>query len=154
MFPVLQTTFAFTSAPARRNCQINRRLFEKVVELRATVLSSEEKVTQMERSERKLTVRERIALLRDEGTEMLEVGLFAGLNMPYGNVLNASNTVAVATVAGELCVISANDWMFKGGTVYPISVKKQLRAQEIATQNRLPCIYLVDSGGAFLPLQV
>ena len=74
--------------------------------------------------------------------------------MPYGDVYNASNAVAVVKVAGETCVVSANDWTIKGGTVYPVSLKKQLRAQEIAMENRLPCIYLVDSGGAFLPLQV
>ena len=60
----------------------------------------------------------------------------------------------IGHVSGRLCMVFANDGAFKGGTSYPITVQKQLRAQEIAQQNRLPCIYVVDSGGAFLPLQV
>lgn len=102
----------------------------------------------------KLPVRERLSLLADEGAEMLEIGLLSGLGLPYGDVPCAGNVVGVVEVSGELCVVSANDWTVKGGCSYPITVKKQLRAQEIALQNRLPCIYLVDSGGAFLPLQV
>lgn len=106
------------------------------------------------RDKRKLTVGERIELLRDPGSRLLEIGTLAGLNMPYGDVYNASNIVCLTEVCGEWCMVSANDWIIKGGTVFPISLKKQLRAQEIALKNNLPCIYLVDSGGAFLPLQV
>ena len=102
----------------------------------------------------KLPVRERLSLLADESAEMLEIGLLSGMGLPYGDVPCAGNVVGVVEVSGELCVVSANDWTVKGGSSYPITVKKQLRAQEIALQNRLPCIYLVDSGGAFLPLQV
>ena len=105
------------------------------------------------RSAGKLTVPERLALLADRGSEVLELSLLAGLGLPYGDIPAAGNTVAVVSVSGELCVVMANDWTVKGGTSYPISVKKHLRGQEIAMQNHLPCLYLVDSGGAFLPLQ-
>lgn len=102
----------------------------------------------------KLGVRERLALLGDEGSEIFEIGLLAGLGMPYGDVPCGGNIVCVLEVCGEKCVVSASDWTVKGGCSFPITLKKQLRAQEIALQNRLPCIYLIDSGGAFLPLQV
>ena len=102
----------------------------------------------------KLTVRERLSLLADEGSEMLEIGLLAGTRLPYGDVPCGGNVVCVIEVCGEKCLVSANDWSVKGGCSFPITLKKQLRAQEIALQNRLPSIYLVDSGGAFLPLQV
>lgn len=153
-FPVIEPLLQSTSGEAQSNTTANMTLYEGVVQTRNRIQSKDEKVAQSERAGRKLTVRERIQLLKDEGTEVLELSMFAGLNMPYGDVYNASSIVAIATIAGELCVISANDWTFKGGAIYPITVKKQLRAQEIAMQNRLPCIYLVDSGGAFLPLQV
>jgi 3-methylcrotonyl-CoA carboxylase beta subunit len=102
----------------------------------------------------KLDVRERLTLLGDEGSEVLEIGIFAGLGMPYGDIPCGGNVVCIMEVCGEKCVVSASDWMVKGGCSFPITLKKQLRAQEIALQNQLPCIYLIDSGGAFLPLQV
>ena len=100
------------------------------------------------------TARERLSCLADKSTEMLEIGLLAGLGLPYGDVPSAGYVVCITQVSGETCVVSANDWTIKGGASYPITVKKQLRAQEIALQSRLPCIYLVDSAGGFLPLQV
>ena len=151
LFPVIATHRRVTSD---RNVAANKRLFDQVVQTRSRIRRKDDTLAQSERAGRKLTVRERIQLLGDEGTNVLELSAFAGLNMPYGDVYNASNIIALVTVSGELCMISANDWTFKGGTSYPISVKKVLRAQEIAMQNGIPCIYLVDSGGAFLPLQV
>ena len=150
-FPVITTHKKIASD---RNVATNKKLFDEVVQTRLKIRRKDDTLAQSERAGRKLTVRERIQLLRDEGTSVLELSPFAGLNMPYGDVYNASNIIALVTVSGELCVISANDWTFKGGTSYPITVKKVLRAQEIAMQNGIPCIYLVDSGGAFLPLQV
>lgn len=150
-FPVITTRKKITSD---RNVATNKKLFDEVVQTRLKIRRKDDTLAQSERAGRKLTVRERIRLLRDEGTSVLELSQFAGLNMAYGDVYNASNIIALVTVSGELCVISANDWTFKGGTSYPITVKKVLRAQEIAMQNGIPCIYLVDSGGAFLPLQV
>ena len=149
----LEPTLACDEA-ARRNRDVNLSLFAEIRSIRAAIEGSDDEVRRKDRSSRKLTVRERIDLLRDDGGEVLDVGLFAGWSMPYGRVPNASNAVVVTKIAGETCVVSANIWTFKGGTLYPIGVKKQLRAQEISMENRLPCIYLVDSGGAFLPLQV
>lgn len=155
-FPVIESTFDSwsTSDEAKRNRDKNLKLFSEVTATRDAIYDSDNKVRARDRSSRKLTVRERIDLLRDEGSEVLDIGLWAGFNMPYGRVNNAGNAVSIIKICGETCIVSANDWTFKGGTVYPITVKKQLRAQEISMENRLPCIYLVDSGGAFLPLQV
>ena len=101
----------------------------------------------------KLLVRERIGNLIDTGTPFLELSLFAGWGM-YEDAISAGGIITgIGRVQGIECVIIANDATVKGGTYYPITVKKHLRAQEIALQNNLPCIYLVDSGGAFLPLQ-
>lgn len=101
---------------------------------------------------RKLLVRDRLRLLLDD-EDFLELSPFAGLGLPYGDIPSAGCLTGIGRINGLWCVIIANDATVKGGTAYPITVKKQLRAQEIAIQNRLPCVYLVDSGGAFLPLQ-
>ncbi|TDH08862.1 hypothetical protein EPR50_G00102340 [Perca flavescens] len=101
---------------------------------------------------RKLMVRERLRLLLDD-EDFLELSAFAGLDLPYGDIPSAGCLTGIGRISGLWCMFIANDATVKGGTAYPITVKKQLRAQEIAIQNRLPCVYLVDSGGAFLPLQ-
>ncbi len=101
----------------------------------------------------KLLVRERIDRLLDAGAPFLELGALAAFDMYGGEVPAAGIVTGVGRVSGRECVIVANDATVKGGTYYPITVKKHLRAQEIALENELPCIYLVDSGGAFLPLQ-
>src|SRR6187401_2843195 len=101
----------------------------------------------------KLLVRDRVRTLLDPGSPFLEIGQLAAWGMYGGDVPSASMVAGSGRVSGRECVIVANDATVKGGTYYPITVKKHLRAQEIAAQNRLPCIYLVDSGGAFLPRQ-
>jgi 3-methylcrotonyl-CoA carboxylase beta subunit len=101
----------------------------------------------------KLLPRDRVAGLIDPGSPFLELSQLAAYGL-YGNeVPSAGIVTGVGRVSGRECVIVANDATVKGGTYFPITVKKHLRAQEIARQNRLPCIYLVDSGGAFLPMQ-
>ncbi|NXC31584.1 MCCB carboxylase, partial [Campylorhamphus procurvoides] len=100
----------------------------------------------------KLFVRERLKLLLDE-EPFLELSPLAGLDMPYGDVPAAGCLTGIGRICGMWCVFLASDATVKGGTIYPIGVKKQLRAQEISLQNRLPSVHLVDSGGAFLPLQ-
>jgi 3-methylcrotonyl-CoA carboxylase beta subunit len=101
----------------------------------------------------KLLARERIAALIDQDSEFLEIGALAALNI-YDNEVPCAGVVAgIGLVAGRYCMIIANDATVKGGTYYPLTVKKHLRAQAIAEQNHLPCIYLVDSGGANLPRQ-
>ncbi|RCS58589.1 carboxyl transferase domain-containing protein [Parvibium lacunae] len=101
----------------------------------------------------KLLVRDRIMQLLDPGAPFLEIGSMAAYNV-YGNDAPCAGTVGgVGRIAGIDCMIVANDATVKGGSYYPLTVKKHLRAQEIAAQNRLPCLYLVDSGGANLPMQ-
>jgi len=101
----------------------------------------------------KLLPRERVERLLDRGAPFLEISPLAARGMYGGEVPGAGIIAGVGRVSGRECVIVANDATVKGGTYYPITVKKHLRAQEIALQNRLPCIYLVDSGGANLPNQ-
>src|SRR3954469_16970617 len=101
----------------------------------------------------KLLARERINLLLDPGTPFLELSPLAAHGMYGGDVHSASLITGIGRVSGRECVVVANDATVKGGTYYPMTVKKHLRAQEIARENHLPCVYLVDSGGAFLPLQ-
>ena len=101
----------------------------------------------------KLLARERIAQLIDPGSAFLEVAQLAGTGLYEGVRPGAGIVTGIALVEGAPCMIIANDATVKGGTYFPITVKKHIRAQEIALENRLPCIYLVDSGGAFLPLQ-
>ena len=101
----------------------------------------------------KLLPRDRVTRLLDPGSPFLEVGLLAGHNMYGGDCPSAGLITGVGRVMGQEVMVVCNDATVKGGTYYPITVKKHLRAQEIAAQNRLPCIYLVDSGGANLPNQ-
>jgi acetyl-CoA carboxylase carboxyltransferase component len=101
----------------------------------------------------KLLVRERIATLLDSGTAFLEISPLAAHDVYPDAVPGAGMVAGIGRVSGRECMIVANDATVKGGTYYPLTVKKHLRAQEIAQENHLPCIYLVDSGGAFLPMQ-
>ena len=101
----------------------------------------------------KILPRERVARLLDAGSPFLEIGLFAAHDMYDGAAPGAGIVTGIGRVSGRECMIVANDATVKGGTYYPMTVKKHLRAQEIAEANRLPCIYLVDSGGANLPNQ-
>lgn len=105
-------------------------------------------------SKGKLLVRDRIDLLLDKGSSFLELSPLAGYELYGKEVVNSGGLVTgIGRISGTECVIVANDATVKGGTYYPITVKKHLRAQEVARENRLPCIYLVDSGGANLPRQ-
>jgi len=112
-----------------------------------------EKAIERHRSRGKLTARERVDRLLDPGSAFLELGALAAWEMYDGQAPSAGIVTGIGVVEGQECVIVANDATVKGGTYFPLTVKKHLRAQEVAEQNELPCIYLVDSGGAFLPLQ-
>ncbi|MBI4496497.1 MAG: methylcrotonoyl-CoA carboxylase [Chloroflexi bacterium] len=101
----------------------------------------------------KLTARQRIERLLDPGTPFLELSALAAWDCYDNEAPSAGIVTGIGLVSGRECMIVANDATVKGGSYYPLTVKKHLRAQEVAHQNRLPCIYLVDSGGAFLPLQ-
>jgi acetyl-CoA carboxylase carboxyltransferase component len=112
-----------------------------------------DKATERHRSRGKLTARERIDRLVDPGGAFLELNALAAWDLYEGQAPAAGIVTGVGVVEGRECVIVANDATVKGGSYFPLTVKKHLRAQEVAEQNRLPCVYLVDSGGAFLPLQ-
>ena len=101
----------------------------------------------------KLLPRDRVAGLLDQGAPFLELGQFAAQGLYDDDVPAGGIITGIGRVSGHECVVVANDATVKGGTYYPITVKKHLRAQEVALENHLPCVYLVDSGGAFLPLQ-
>src|SRR6266705_2591022 len=101
----------------------------------------------------KLLPRERVRALLDPGSPFLELSQLAAYGMYEDNIAAAGIITGVGRISGRECVIVANDATIKGGTYYPMTVKKHLRAQDIARQNHLPCVYMVDSGGAFLPLQ-
>jgi len=112
-----------------------------------------EKAVERHRSRGKLTARERIDRLVDPDTAFLELNALAAWDLYDGQAPSAGIVTGIGVVEGRECVIVANDATVKGGSYFPLTVKKHLRAQQVAAQNHLPCLYLVDSGGAFLPLQ-
>ena len=112
-----------------------------------------EEARERHRSRGKLLPRERLAQLLDSGSPFLEIGQFAAWDLYGGDIASAGMIAGIGRVEGREVMIVVNDATVKGGTYYPLTVKKHLRAQEIALQNNLPCIYLVDSGGANLPNQ-
>ncbi len=114
-----------------------------------------EKAVAKHHSRGKMTARERIDALLDEGSELLEIGLFTAYGMyeEYGGAPSSGTIFGIGKIHGRDCVIVANDATVKAGAWFPITVKKNLRAQEISMENRLPIIYLVDSAGVFLPMQ-
>src|SRR5919108_1434709 len=137
-----------------RNQTRMRALVEQLQDAVATVRAGGGKeMVERHRARGKLTARERIDGLLDPGTAFLELSPLAAWEMYEGDAPAAGIVTGIGRVSGREVVIIANDATVKGGTYYPMTVKKHLRAQEIAEQNHLPCIYLVDSGGAFLPLQ-
>src|SRR6201995_5982975 len=101
----------------------------------------------------KMLARQRVDLLLDPGTAFLELSPLAAHGLYGGDVRSASLVTGGGRISGRECVVVANDATIKGGTYYPLTVKKHLRAQDIARQYNLPCVYMVDSGGAFLPMQ-
>jgi acetyl-CoA carboxylase carboxyltransferase component len=133
------------------------RMEELVAELRGrtaqVALGGGERAVERHLSRGKLTARERIDRLVDPGTAFLELSALAAWDVYDGQAPSAGIVTGIGAVEGQECVIVANDATVKGGSYFPLTVKKHLRAQEIAEQNHLPCLYLVDSGGAFLPLQ-
>jgi 3-methylcrotonyl-CoA carboxylase beta subunit/propionyl-CoA carboxylase len=151
---VFQTRIRTDSPDFQKN---RERMTQLVAELRQRAdlarQGGGEKYVQRHRSQGKLPVRERIDRLLDPGSPFLELSGLAASDMYDGDAPAAGLVTGIGRVSGREVVIVANDATVKGGTYYPITVKKHLRAQQIALDNRLPCVYLVDSGGAFLPLQ-
>ena len=135
----------------------HERMAALVAELRertaAVARGGDEKSVERHRSRGKLTARERIDRLVDPDTAFLELNALAAYELYDDQAPSAGIVTGIGVVEGRECVIVANDATVKGGSYFPLTVKKHLRAQEVAAQNGLPCLYLVDSGGAFLPLQ-
>src|SRR5215204_3572173 len=138
----------------RRNHQRMTALVTELRQRRGTIRQGGgEKYVLRHREQGKLPVRERIDKLLDDGSPFLELSPLAAVDL-YDNEAPAAGVITgIGRVSGREVLIVANDATVKGGTYYPLTVKKHVRAQQVALDNRLPCIYLVDSGGAFLPLQ-
>lgn len=152
--PRIETKIATDSDEFRARAAHNRGLAEK---LRADVADAAkggpEKHRERHVSRGKLLPRDRVERLLDPGSPFLEIGQLAACDMYEGEVPGAGMIAGIGRVSGRQVMIVCNDATVKGGTYYPMTVKKHLRAQEIALENRLPCVYLVDSGGANLPHQ-
>ncbi|HMT45976.1 MAG TPA: carboxyl transferase domain-containing protein [Novosphingobium sp.] len=152
--PVLTSALDLADPQVRARDAHNRALAE---ELRARVakaaLGGDERSRERHVSRGKLLPRERVERLLDPGSPLLELGQLAADGVYGEDIPGAGIITAIGRVSGRQCMIVANDATVKGGTYYPLTVKKHLRAQEVAEANHLPCIYLVDSGGANLPHQ-
>jgi 3-methylcrotonyl-CoA carboxylase beta subunit len=150
---ILQTAVNPGSDEFRANQTANLALIDDLSEqLEVAALGGGRRSRERHLERGKLLPRDRVARLLDPGSPFLELSPLAAHDMYGGDAPGAGIITGIGRVAARECVIVANDATVKGGTYYPITVKKHLRAQEIALQNHLPCIYLVDSGGAFLPL--
>jgi 3-methylcrotonyl-CoA carboxylase beta subunit len=143
-----------TSSDFARNAEAMRTLVAELNEKLNLVAGGGGKASRARHTSRgKMLARQRVDLLIDPGTAFLELSPLAAFGLYGGDVHSASIITGVGRISGRECVIVANDATIKGGTYYPMTVKKHLRAQDIARQNNLPCVYMVDSGGAFLPQQ-
>lgn len=151
---ILDSAINTSSDTFKSNAAYHKKLLAELRERLAQVKKGGgEKSVERHMSRGKLIPRERIEKILDEGSPFLEISPLAAWDMYDGEVPGAGMVAGIGRVHGVECMIAANDATVKGGTYFPLTVKKHLRAQEIARENRLPCIYLVDSGGAFLPMQ-
>ncbi len=138
----------------QENDKINREGAETLASLLGTIAQGgTPKARERHTSQGKMMVRDRIEALLDAGAPFMELSPLAAHNVYADNIPSSGVITGIGQIHGRQVMIVANDATVKGGTYYPLTVKKHLRAQEVAKENRLPCIYLVDSGGAFLPLQ-
>jgi 3-methylcrotonyl-CoA carboxylase beta subunit len=152
--PVLPSAYYPDDPAARARAAHNRALKDELwAKVAEAALGGNEKSRERHVARGKLLPRERVERLLDPGSPFLEIGQLAANGMYEGDVHGASLICGIGRVSGRQVMIVCNDATVKGGTYYPMTVKKHLRAQEIALENRLPCIYLVDSGGANLPHQ-
>src|SRR6185295_1990528 len=150
--PAIKSQLNPRSEEFRANAERMRGLVEDLKQKAAAVSAGGDEASRKKHTARgKLLVRDRVRTLLDPGSPFLEIGQLAAYGMYGGDVPSASMVAGIGRISGVECVIVCNDATVKGGTYYPMTVKKHLRAQEVAMENRLPCIYLVDSGGANLP---
>jgi 3-methylcrotonyl-CoA carboxylase beta subunit len=151
---ILRSKVRTDDADFRANAEHHRALAAELAALTAELsLGGDERSRKRHTDRGKLLPRDRVETLLDPGSAFLEIGQLAGHELYDDRIPGAGLICGVGRVAGRPVMVVANDATVKGGTYYPITVKKHLRAQEIALENGLPCVYLVDSGGAFLPLQ-
>ena len=150
---LLESRVERTDDFARRQARMEQLVDELKARTAQIAAGGGERAIERHRSRGKLLARERIDRLIDPGTAFLELNALAAWDVYEGQAPSAGIVTGVGVIEGQECVIVANDATVKGGSYFPLTVKKHLRAQEVAEQNRLPCLYLVDSGGAFLPLQ-
>ncbi|XP_032073678.1 methylcrotonoyl-CoA carboxylase beta chain, mitochondrial-like isoform X3 [Thamnophis elegans] len=154
-FPVLEGEIpSFCRHIFEGNMKNSETCIQRYSELSEKISKSRTKSAILIHTQRtkKLLVHERLKLLLDDES-FLELSPLAGLNMPYGDVPAGGCITGIGRISGIWCSFMANDSSIKGGTIYPVTLKKILRCQEIAIKNKLPFVYIVDSGGAFLPLQ-
>jgi 3-methylcrotonyl-CoA carboxylase beta subunit len=152
--PILSTLYTADSPEAQARAAHNRALAEDLrARVAAAALGGDERSRERHVARGKLLPRERVEHLLDPGSPFLEIGQLAAAGVYDEDIPGAGLITGIGMVSGRQCMIVCNDATVKGGTYYPMTVKKHLRAQEIAEQNQLPCIYLVDSGGANLPHQ-
>jgi 3-methylcrotonyl-CoA carboxylase beta subunit len=152
--PTIKSKVKVDSKDFKENDAANRKLADELKVVLAGISAGGSERARKKHLERgKLLPRDRIRSLVDRGAPFLEIGQLAAWGQYDDEVPSAGIITGIGQVSDTDCVIVANDATVKGGTYYPLTVKKHLRAQEIAEHNRLPCIYLVDSGGAFLPMQ-
>jgi 3-methylcrotonyl-CoA carboxylase beta subunit len=152
--PLLDTQISVNSAEYKKNREWMNSLVDQLrVKIQTAKLGGGEEALKKHKSRGKLTARERIEGLIDPGSSFLEFSTLAAIDMYDGAAPSAGMITGIGVIKNQECVIVSNDATVKGGTYFPMTVKKHLRAQEIALENALPCIYLVDSGGAFLPKQ-
>src|SRR6204780_4468255 len=150
----LQSALTTKSAEGEANAAEWRRLIDELtLRRRAAAEGGSAKARERHVGRGKLLARERVAGLVDPGSPFLEIGALAAFDMYEGDVHGAGLVAGIGLIEGREVMIIANDPTIKGGAYYPMTVKKHLRAQEIAAENRLPCVYLVDSAGANLPYQ-
>jgi acetyl-CoA carboxylase carboxyltransferase component len=151
---ILESTLDLHSPTFAQNAAHNRALAEELRQRLAQVRQGGgEKAQRRQTEQGKLFVRQRIDKLLDPGSPFLELSPLAAWEMYEGEAPCAGIVTGIGRVSGRECMLIANDATVKGGTYYPLTVKKHLRGQQVALENRLPCLYLVDSGGAFLPMQ-
>jgi len=154
MSPVLSTPVDRQGASWQERAEANERLAVELRErLERSLLGGSTASRERHVARGKLLPRDRVQSLLDPGTPFLELSPLAAEGLYDGDAPGAGIITGIGAIHGRPCVVVANDATVKGGTYYPMTVKKHLRAQEVARENHLPCIYLVDSGGAFLPMQ-
>jgi len=153
---VIESSFDLNSPRAKTNRTALIELLKQIRAQEATIRQGGgAKGAAAQHAKKRLTVRERLDLLLDKGSELLELGLWAAYEMyeEYGGAPGAGVVTGLGRVCGRLCMIIANDATVKAGAFFPMTAKKVIRAQNIALENRIPTLYLVDSAGVFLPLQ-